>query len=990
MLDWLVIWGVTQAAGLIFKPILEDLAKDAAKDWAKDLLKSIPGKIFQKLKKEDIEIAAGKALKEFLQLMQQQLKVRCKLAEAEIKEYTKDIKKFISDKSVAETLGKAFDINCESLDAKILEDSWNKLQLKPLPSKFNWQSITEQYLTQVQELLLDSKELHHILELQKLSYIEINTKEIAGVIVDFNLVKYQEGIRERYGNLKLDSLDTSGYAYNELKLWRIFTAQNVRETHQVLPQVHELPKEHLRRLRESEQVEAVELEELERHKRVYFEQPIRSVLDVVNKKQDYKYTVILGDPGSGKSTLLQFLALNWAESPLDNVISLPIPLLIELRTYMRRREDKECNNFLEFFHQCSGAIHHLNQLELDKQLKAGNALVMFDGLDEVFDPGKREDVITDIHRFTNDYPDVQVIVTSRIIGYKPQRLLNAEFRHFILQDLDSEQIQDFIYRWHELTFTDAVDKVRKRERLQRGIAASKSIAELAGNPLLLTMMAILNRNQELPRDRAELYNQASRVLLHQWDVERVLIEDKRLDPKTIDYKDKQAMLRQVAYLMQTGEKGLAGNLINENDLVKVLTDYLKTIEFDKPREVARVMINQLRTRNFMLCFLGADYYAFVHRTFLEYFSAWEFVWQFKETQTLTLEELKNEVFGKHWQDESWHEVLLLIAGMIEPRFVGEILEYLMVQDGEEEKFVNLFLAAKCLAEVRNRSAIASTATQLLNELKDLTKYDLCYYYDIWRNRKETKLVQEIRTQAVTAIVMAWQESPDTKTFLKERATQDDDKDVRGAAVQELANNFKDDPDTKTFLKEHAIQDDQQDVRRAAVQELANNFKDDPDTKSILKERATQDDREDVRGAAVQELANNFKDDPDTKSILKERAAQDDDKDVRGAAVQELAKNFKDDPDTKSILKEGSTKDDHTIVRRLAVRELAKNFKDDPDTKTFLKKHAAQDNREDVRGAAVQELANNFKDDPDTKSILKERATQDKHENVRRAAVQELA
>nr|WP_238845550.1 hypothetical protein [Nostoc edaphicum] len=323
MLDWLAIWGVTQAAGLIFKPILEDLAKDAAKDWAKDLLKGIPGKVFQKLKKEDIEVAAGKALKEFLQLMQQQLKVRCKLAETEIKEYTTDIQKFISDKSVTEILGKAFDINCESLDAQTLEDSWNRLQLKPLSSKFNWQSITEQYFTQVQELLLDSKELHHILELQKLSDIELNTKEIAGVIVDFNLVKYQEGIRERYGNLKLDSLDTSGYAYNELKLWRIFTAQNVRETHQVLAQVHELPKEHLRRLRESDQVEAeLELEELERHKRVYFEQPIRSVLDVVNKKQDYKYIVILGDPGSGKSTLLQFLALNWAESPLDNVTAL--------------------------------------------------------------------------------------------------------------------------------------------------------------------------------------------------------------------------------------------------------------------------------------------------------------------------------------------------------------------------------------------------------------------------------------------------------------------------------------------------------------------------------------------------------------------------------------------------------------------------------------------------------------------------------------------
>ncbi|MEH2228397.1 MAG: NACHT domain-containing NTPase, partial [Nostoc sp.] len=928
MLDWLAIWGVTQAAGLIFKPILEDLAKDAAKDWAKDLLKGIPGKIFQKLKKEDIEIAAGKALKEFLQLMQQQLKVRCKLAETEIKEYITDIQKFISDKSVTEILGKAFDIDCESLDAKTLEDSWNRLQLKPLPSKFNWQSITEQYLTQVQELLLDSKDLHHILELQKLSDIEINTKELAGVIVDFNLVKYQEGICERYGNLKLDSLDTSGYAYNELKLWQIFTAQNVRETHQVLAQVHELPKEHLRRLRENDQVEAeVELEELERHKRVYFEQPIRSVLDVVNKKQDYKYIVILGDPGSGKSTLLQFLALNWAESPLDNVISLPIPLLIELRTYMRRREDKECNNFLEFFHQCSGAVHHLNQLELDKQLKAGNALVMFDGLDEVFDPGKREDVITDIHRFTNDYPDVQVIVTSRIIGYKPQRLLNAEFRHFILQDLDSEQIQDFIYRWHELTFTDAVDKVRKRERLQRGIEASKSIAELAGNPLLLTMMAILNRNQELPRDRATLYDQASRVLLHQWDVERALTEDKRLDPKTIDYKDKQAMLRQVAYLMQTGEKGLAGNLINENDLVKVLTDYLKTIEFDKPREAARVMINQLRTRNFMLCFLGADYYAFMHRTFLEYFCAWEFVWQFKETQTLSIEELKNEVFGKHWQDESWHEVLLLIAGMIEAKFVGEILDYLMEQDGEEEKFVNLFLAAKCLVEVRNRLAIASTATKLLDELQDLTKYDLCYYYDLhYYYDEEIELFLEILTQAVTAIATTWQESTDTKSWLKERATQDDNWNVRRAAVQELAKNFKDDPDTKIWLKERITQDDNWNVRRAAVQGLANNFKNDPDTKIILKERATQDNHQLVRRTAVEGLANNFKDDPDTKTRLKESATQDDHHFLRVTAVEGLANNFKDDPDTKTILKERATQDDDYFVRGAAVRGLANNFK----------------------------------------------------------------
>jgi hypothetical protein len=54
------------------------------------------------------------------------------------------------------------------------------------------------------------------------------------------------------------------------------------------------------------------------------------------------------------------------------------------------------------------------------------------------------------------------------------------------------------------------DKVRLKQRLKDAIANSKAIANLVDNPLLLTMMAILNRRQELPRDRADLYAQAAR------------------------------------------------------------------------------------------------------------------------------------------------------------------------------------------------------------------------------------------------------------------------------------------------------------------------------------------------------------------------------------------------------------------------------------------------------------------------------------------------
>ena len=331
--------------------------------------------------------------------------------------------------------------------------------------------------------------------------------------------------------------------------------------------IHELPKDYYQKLQETGQLDQESgQEELQLAKKRYYQQPIQSVLDVIEDSQGYRYLVVLGDPGSGKSTLLQYLALEWARTDLTTESSLRIPLLIELRTYIRNRDSGQCNNFLEFCHQSSGAICHLNQHHLDDQLKAGNVLVMLDGLDEVFEPGKREDVITDIHRFTNKYPKVRVIVTSRVIGYKPQRLRDAEFRHVMLQDLESEQIQTFIEHWHELTFTNQADKVRKRERLQKAIETSYPILQLAQNPLLLTMMAILNRNQELPRDRSELYNQSSRLLLHQWDVERALIEDNRVDPKTIDYQDKQQMLGKVAYFMQGNQAGLAGNLISGEDL----------------------------------------------------------------------------------------------------------------------------------------------------------------------------------------------------------------------------------------------------------------------------------------------------------------------------------------------------------------------------------------------------------------------------------------
>ncbi len=754
-MDWLMVWGVTQAAGFAFKPILEDLAKDATKDWAKDIFKKCLSNVIKLPQKEPIEKAAGKALKEFLELFQLALE-DTELEDEQVKEYLQPLKQFIGIEMVRENLGRPFENSTEGIDIHLLNQIWCNHHLRSLPDEFNWHQLSKRYSRKIKLIIQEEKELRESFNYENLDNIAGNVR--AEIRPEYDLISYQETLRERYKYLTLDGLDHS-IQDRRIALWNIFIPQNIKQCQEYLPSFHELPKEYQLKLKESSQSKEYTQTELEKLQQIYANQISQPILAVIREqssdsaissvKRENKrneYYVILGDPGSGKSTLLKYLAIRWAGLSTKELTIKPIPLLIELRDYVQSWNRNECNNFLTFIHKSSGWIGHLNQYDLHQTLTRGNALVMFDGLDEVFEIQQRKTIIKQIHDLTQDYPHIQVIVTSRIVGYEQSALRNASFTHYMIQDLDKNQIEEFSEKWHSLTSDNAQEKQRNQERLKRAIENSIAIKELAGNPLLLTMMAVLNRSQELPRDRAELYHQSSRVLLYQWDIGRALIEDSRIDPKTFDYKDKQAMCRQVAYFMQSNKTGLAGNIISEEDLEKKLINYLKTMDILNPRDIAKVMIHQLRHRNFILCSLGAigkdGYYGFVHRTFLEYFCAWEFVWKFEKERKLSLLELKIEIFENHCQDENWHEVLRLICGMIDPKFAIEIIEHLMNLDCEESEYINVFLSADCLFELRSPNSFDEISSKIKDSLKEKV-----------RKRSKNK---DIYSGAVERLIQYWE------------------------------------------------------------------------------------------------------------------------------------------------------------------------------------------------------------------------------------------
>ena len=153
------------------------------------------------------------------------------------------------------------------------------------------------------------------------------------------------------------------------------------------------------------------------------------------------------------------------------------------------------------------------------------------------------------------------------------------------------------------------------------ILDSPRLLDLAGNPLLLTMMAVIYKHQDLPEQRWKLYERCTEVLLEDWDIKRKNINLKTLIPLDISIRasQKAEILQCVAmYMLENGQEGRELNAIAYNPLMKILAEYLEE-KYNKPSGEAEAMsidiLNHLRERTYILAEVGEGIYGFVHKNF---------------------------------------------------------------------------------------------------------------------------------------------------------------------------------------------------------------------------------------------------------------------------------------------------------------------------------------------------------------------------------------
>ena len=471
-------------------------------------------------------------------------------------------------------------------------------------------------------------------------------------------------------------------------------------------------------------------------------------------KGDEQRIVILGAPGAGKTTLMNYWVVTAAAAQIrkaqrqegvssgdsesesvSNALPDPIfamagyfPVLIRIRD-LAREPNLSVLDFLTKFVKADLEVASVSTGFFQHWLETGEALILLDGLDEVADDAQRHKVVGKIETFLGAYPHCPAIITSRPAGYRDDYFSRRQYPHYELLPFDDVKIETFINHWYDSRVDSPSERERRKGSLRSALADKPRIKQLARNPLLLTIIALIHRYKTLPRQRQELYNSAVDTLISKWDEGKELTTGDAL--KYLDTSDIRRLMERLAYWIHTqGSVNDAenGTQIERHTLLGKLTKFIKEIKASEKLETyaaraeAETLLDKIvKDRAGLLAKQGERRYAFVHKTFQEYLCSKEILY-LQEDQDPDDDDYvphAKQHIKKYLHAPHWREVLLLLIAQQTPSPAKASLKTILKADSEYEQWLHrdVLFAGSCLAEnveVSDSTTINEILTKLVN------------------------------------------------------------------------------------------------------------------------------------------------------------------------------------------------------------------------------------------------------------------------------------
>ncbi|MGK4216997.1 NACHT domain-containing protein [Kocuria marina] len=423
----------------------------------------------------------------------------------------------------------------------------------------------------------------------------------------------------------------------------------------------------------------------ERTEHIQREFPASSLLEQIS------HTVILGDPGAGKSTFGHHLMNRRLK-----ISGSKTPFFVVLREYAQAGV-QSAPSILEFIEQ---TVKNRYQAPtptggLDLLFGEGRATVVFDGLDELIDVTDRVEVRERVEAFCEIYPYVDVLVTSRLVGYNAARLNETKFEAFVVSSFSVHDTQKYVRNW----FTSQRHTIDQEPGIITAdfMQQSDEVPDLRSNPLMLSLMCIIFRGENyIPRNRPAVLQKCADLLFEKWDGHRKINV-----PLTIDHIMDEA-LKFVAFWMYS-QKG-NDTEVNEDQLVSNLRYYLDDRKLLKPEMrlgAAQEFVEFCSGRAWVISEAGETdsgekLFKFTHRTFLEFFTA-SHLCRSHETPAALSRFLLPKVAREEW------DVVAQLAVQLKDKEItaaGEKILQAFLDDGRKRTFKNrenvLSFIGRCL------------------------------------------------------------------------------------------------------------------------------------------------------------------------------------------------------------------------------------------------------------------------------------------------------